>query len=598
MPFEFNNKPPNFGSSNDAFSSFTSFASSSATQVSKPAFGSTPSFGAPASLSITTPSSSPWSTAVPSTGLSSSPRLKTIGSAPADNSNESVEPSSDPILSAVHRAKQQRPALFGAASIAADAIVRDYQDAAKGAGELGAQHTLNQLQSELADLAKTHPETLRLLRCTFERATRHDLETAVATKSTIVRTQTEVDDVTPDVFIGIEMYSSLYHAIHSAIQREYATRKAGMPRDTNLPIMTTRMVAASATKADVENELYYGHSYGTREEAKDFADWIFEKVWRLKKESDSGWRVDDRDDASYFGAGYYLPGTEMSPQEREALVRDREERHKAPDYELCCREMLGNGGEQRDEVVETPFRFLDLPAEMRTMVYGAAMVPGCVSLRSCIHHMPYGASPTPTPGLLATCKQINQEAADLVFENTFMVDVLLHSGTPRSALHGTQVPAHIVPKLRYLVLVIDGTEFAYSRRDRVGVPTCDWTPLQVLTSLQSLRVTFIEGKPVMPFKDISSVLAEVVARVPACCSIEYGCSSEDESAHVHDMMERMNQDEEKLKPADTHRGEVLEMNMDVSRDANADIPASVVKGSRSGEKPRRFVAAVQPGKTL
>ena len=112
---------------------------------------------------------------------------------------------------------------------------------------------------------------------------------------------------------------------------------------------------------------------------------------QLQNDFKTGFKAHVIHDLNYFGLG--LGDRELA--EKAWCMSGgyhglENESHNRP----CCdkvRKVSSNAKvEGEDYGALAPFRFMDLPAELRTWVYRHAVVPGTVSLVSCVHHMPYG----------------------------------------------------------------------------------------------------------------------------------------------------------------------------------------------------------------
>jgi hypothetical protein len=229
---------------------------------------------------------------------------------------------------------------------------------------------------------------------------------------------------------------------------------------------------------------------------------------------------------------------------------------------------------------DKPFRFLDLPPELRNQIYRKVLAPGTVSLVSCRHHNPRGTTPGLVPGILAACKQVRQEAADLLFENTFLVAFCPDfMGVRRSALHRAQLPLHVLSKITSLVLVVDCIRFRNIHSDL--------TALQALTSLKTLRIIAIEEEAqqhVIPVASLSVVLQEIATRIPASCDVYYGSRPGREASftiHMLDVLSTKSVDGVGDHPVE----EVRETDVAKLREAAENVPDDVVQGSKSGEPP-------------
>lgn len=189
-----------------------------------------------------------------------------------------------------------------------------------------------------------------------------------------------------------------------------------------------------------------------------------------------------------------------------------------------------------------PFRFLDLPGEMRNRIYRAAISPGHISLRSCAkHHMSVGVDPPLVAGILAGSKQLANETKDLVFESTFIVDVSLESPI-RSVINPLQVPRSMLDKIQHLVLVLD-----FTRVDNSCPSGLDWRYIQRMTALSSLKICAIQMwppaarfTPGMTLQDHHrGTIQTILECIPATCIVQYGWHNKAEEDHVREMHRRI-----------------------------------------------------------
>ncbi|KAF2139191.1 uncharacterized protein K452DRAFT_200644, partial [Aplosporella prunicola CBS 121167] len=130
---------------------------------------------------------------------------------------------------------------------------------------------------------------------------------------------------------------------------------------------------------------------------------------------------------------------------------------------------------------------LDLPAELRMRVYECALTAPDNAIRiyysfhSNRHPHNLGLS------LLRTCRQIHQEAHDVLYQaNT----VLVHADCYRSAspaIGSLQLPPYALARLRSVFVVLDtsiSVDFDYTQTD--------FRPFQGMVRLQRLRMAVVE----------------------------------------------------------------------------------------------------------
>ncbi|KAK4549171.1 hypothetical protein LTR36_007629 [Oleoguttula mirabilis] len=207
---------------------------------------------------------------------------------------------------------------------------------------------------------------------------------------------------------------------------------------------------------------------------------------------------------------------------------------------------------QRNER-EGPFRFMDLPPELRTWVYREALVLGTVELLSCKHGNPFGVTPSLTVGLLATCHQINHEAKGLIFENTFIAE-----SWPASKLmiKPKLIPHHVLPQLTSLTLGLE-----------IGLDH-DWRQMQAMTGLKEIKVRGLQDEQVKE-AHCRAVITNILESLPATCVLNFWArlpEKSDDHDQTHDVHPKQAPDP------------------DVTLNALVDdVGRQVLKGSKSGK---------------
>lgn len=181
------------------------------------------------------------------------------------------------------------------------------------------------------------------------------------------------------------------------------------------------------------------------------------------------------------------------------------------------------------------------------------------------------------PEILATSKQIYAEAKDLLWENTFQVTFIACAlGACRPAIHRRQLPAHAMPQIQRLTLVIDCVRFENVH--------CDAESLQAVMALKTLRLIAVEEADptfVVTAAQLAAILAEIIARVPASCDVYFGSRSHEERCFVAYAMDKLREKTHNHRRADAI-GELREMDYAKTREAAMSVPKDVVQGSKSG----------------
>jgi hypothetical protein len=201
-----------------------------------------------------------------------------------------------------------------------------------------------------------------------------------------------------------------------------------------------------------------------------------------------------------------------------------------------------------------PFRFLDLPAEMRNRVYEELLAPGDVQ----IYAYPFEKTPSTTsersmysfmgsrcePNILATCSQINSEAKGLLYaRNTVCVTVIVQDD-PVPILRPRLLWECVISRLTSLLLVIDCTALTWSMDKSFMESKIRWKQLQAMTSLKKIRICFLNDGHIETCERCSqrfaqsgeAILEQITDRIPATCEVAFEAREGFEDEYVQSVL--------------------------------------------------------------
>jgi hypothetical protein len=134
-------------------------------------------------------------------------------------------------------------------------------------------------------------------------------------------------------------------------------------------------------------------------------------------------------------------------------------------------------------------RLFELPPELRLQIYEHALAPYGVLCLS--QYSPF-TTPTVTPALLATCKQIYNEADDIIYTcNEVCIELQIQRDNWYSILK-KRIPQKIFKRLQHLCVILNCTDTLFRRIE--NYIDLDLAPFKALASLKTLRIAMIFDK--------------------------------------------------------------------------------------------------------
>lgn len=554
MPFEVDGKLPSFGSTSDAFKPLASTTPLQATSPPTFTFGATavigtkPTFGDRSSFAS---KSSPWAQPVPSTPTLAHPvssqRL------PSSNLEKGTAPNT-PLVKALKRVGARRPAVFGLADIAADRLFKQFLDGQQAGDDVPE----NALFAQLSKAAAEYPDVAKLLNFTFEQAAiaKAQLPFGGDGKDEDVTFADEMESLDSRGDGEIQYDSPLDNALWDVVQKKCEALDWTLDGDTSrLAVRVYHKLLRGCTKVTLRTFIRKQAECPGQTTISEFVDWAFETIAGLRRTHSN------KKDSTKVGMRWTNP---LTVAESSMFDPDRVR------TSVCtCTMSLTEPQVERDPVTAEPFRFLDLPAELRNRVYRLCLVPtGFLSLQSCAHQVPLGTYPALTLGILSTNKQIAEEAKDIIFENTVVANMILFAHT-KPIVHRSQMPWHVLSSLTKLTLIVEGHN-----------TDVDWTPLQALTSLKVLRVATIQDGDSDKTDALVPLLERIIPRVPRDCIMDYGCRPGEETKHIRDKINRIAADANRA-----HSDKYRETDTSVLKAAAEKLGEEIEPGSKSGELP-------------
>ena len=206
-----------------------------------------------------------------------------------------------------------------------------------------------------------------------------------------------------------------------------------------------------------------------------------------------------------------------------------------------------------------PFRFLELPAEMRNIIYRLLLAPNghiglmriqyaytadrrrhkdviyphTVSRNSCGAN--YHKLSECSPAILGVCQQIYDEAKEIMYEeNTVCATAGFYHNT--LVLSQRLLPNSLLPRLTSMMLVCDAADRSGS--EDTWFYQLPWKQLQLLTGLKSLRISMIEREYEKATIDSKClILEQILERISAACKVTFESREGFEDAYVQEMID-------------------------------------------------------------
>ncbi|KAK3657813.1 hypothetical protein LTR56_002192 [Elasticomyces elasticus] len=192
-----------------------------------------------------------------------------------------------------------------------------------------------------------------------------------------------------------------------------------------------------------------------------------------------------------------------------------------------------------------PFRFLDLPAELRVWVYRELLAPvGQVSFSE-IHLRDHAHQTSNTvslsPAILRTSRQIHHEAKDIPYdENTIFIcaDLFYESSW---LLAKCQMSPAALQRFTSTVLLVQDWQRDSGRPLIQDYSKVDWRPLQTMTGLKCFSIVcFNNMKKPVNLEERTALMRQIIERLPAKCTVEFGAQNDAGKRWVSSVLEQTN----------------------------------------------------------
>ncbi|KAF4312228.1 hypothetical protein GTA08_BOTSDO12112 [Botryosphaeria dothidea] len=172
-----------------------------------------------------------------------------------------------------------------------------------------------------------------------------------------------------------------------------------------------------------------------------------------------------------------------------------------------------------------PFRLLDLPAELRLRIYEHALTAPDHAIRIYYSYQRNRVNPNLALALLRTCRQVYSETQNIPYQQNA---VYVHAHcflTASPIIPSMHLPPPATSRLRRLFVVLDTRDTFLSANH-----AADFRPFQSMLQLRRLGLVVVAPPDAIPHAPWQHLLAPVIERVPARCTIEYGAQSDAEKA--------------------------------------------------------------------
>ncbi|EME41998.1 hypothetical protein DOTSEDRAFT_25657 [Dothistroma septosporum NZE10] len=244
-----------------------------------------------------------------------------------------------------------------------------------------------------------------------------------------------------------------------------------------------------------------------------------------------------------------------------------------------------------------PFRFLDLPAEMRNIVYRELLVSktgyiflagrpytiGETGAQNLQPELRQGLDSDCDSAILGSCKQTYDEAKDILYcENKIIMSFKVEKSN-RPFLANTRIGSSSLARITSLTLILDmcsaGSNGAWTHRffnEQDFEKLVCWRELQLMTALKHLRLTVVErAEPDHP----QAMLTQIMERIPATCRVKFGMETDFEKEYVRKVIADV---DEPVHKKYYRLDDSYEADVDMLRTIAEDAMAT--KGSKSGQE--------------